>query len=93
MIVPVRVIEEPRRILRAAPAGIEVDDALSISEQVSSGTGVAVPRSGSPRLPRADDGQMCPHFGHMPSRILWVSRGGKSGFVQASETDPNLSWP
>jgi hypothetical protein len=33
------------------------------------------------------------HFGHMPSRILWVSRAGKSGFVLASETDPNLSWP
>ena len=60
MIVPARVTEAPRRILRAAPAGIEVDDALSISEQVSSGIGVAVPRSGSPRLPSADDGQMCP---------------------------------
>ena len=93
MIVLARVIEEPRRILRAAPAGIEVDDALSISEQVSSGTGVAVPRSGSPRLPRANDGQMCPHFGHLPSRIQWVSRSGEWAFVLVSATDQNLSWP
>jgi hypothetical protein len=34
MIVPARVIEEPRRILRAVPAGIEVNAALSILEQV-----------------------------------------------------------
>ena len=33
-----------QQLLKAVPAGIEVDDALSISEQVSSGTGIAAPR-------------------------------------------------
>ena len=86
MIVPARVIEEPRRILRAyRPASRSMPRSASRS-RLSSGTGVAVPRSGGPRLPQGPTMARCPHFGHLPSRILWVSRCEKSAFVLVSET-------
>ena len=93
MIVPARVIEEPRRILRAVPAGIEVNAALSILEQVKLWNW----RRGAPfrwptTTPGPDDGQMPPFRSFAEPNTMGQSMR-KIGIRTRIGDYPNLSWP